>query len=52
MHARREIILALVSALEPIVERISELTIEIRHAVNEHPHALTTPSPSWMTQGV
>jgi hypothetical protein len=32
MHARREIVLALVSALEPIVKRISELTIEIRHA--------------------
>ena len=31
--ARRQIVLALVSALEPIVARISELTIEIRHAL-------------------
>ena len=33
MVARRQIVLALVSALEPIVARISELTIEIRHAL-------------------
>jgi transposase len=39
--ARREIVLSLVSALEPIVERISELTIEIRHAINEHPDGQT-----------
>jgi transposase len=36
-EVRRQIVLALVSALEPIVERISELTIQIRHALDEHP---------------
>ena len=36
-EVRRQIVLALVSALEPIVERISELTIEIRHALHAHP---------------
>ncbi len=41
MHARREIVLALVSALEPIVARISELTIEIRHALDDHPDGET-----------
>jgi transposase len=41
MQARREIVLALVSALEPIVARISELTIQIRHAINEHPDGQT-----------
>jgi transposase len=41
MRARREIVLALVSALEPIVARISELTIEIRRAINEHPDGQT-----------
>jgi Transposase IS116/IS110/IS902 family len=41
MHARREIVLALVSALEPIVARISELTIEIRHALEAHPDGQT-----------
>src|SRR5207248_3314018 len=39
--ARREVVLALVSALEPIVKRISELTIEIRHALDEHPDGPT-----------
>jgi transposase len=39
--ARREIVLSIVSALEPILERISELTIEIRHAINEHPDGQT-----------
>src|SRR5437764_8539658 len=32
-QARRQVVLALVSALEPIVARISELSIEIRHAL-------------------
>ena len=41
MQARREVVLALVSALEPIVARISELTIEIRHALDEHPDGAT-----------
>ncbi len=41
MQARREIVLALVSALEPIVARISELTIEIRHALDQHPDGPT-----------
>ena len=41
MHARRDIVLALVSALEPIVARISELTIEIRHALDRHPDGRT-----------
>ena len=41
MHARRGIVLALVSALEPIVARISELTIEIRHALDAHPDGPT-----------
>jgi transposase len=41
MTARCEIVLALVSALEPIVERISELSIQIRHAINEHPDGPT-----------
>jgi transposase len=36
MQARRQIGLALVAALEPIVARISELTSAIRHALNEH----------------
>ncbi|MBV9365368.1 MAG: IS110 family transposase [Solirubrobacterales bacterium] len=39
--ARRQIVLALVSALEPIVARISELTIEIRHALRAHPDGPT-----------
>ena len=41
MQARREVVLALVSALEPIVARISELTIEIRDALDEHPDGAT-----------
>jgi transposase len=41
MAARREIVLALVSALEPIVARISELSIEIRHALDQHPDGST-----------
>jgi transposase len=41
MAARRQIVLALVSALEPIVARISELTIEIRHALDAHPDGKT-----------
>ncbi len=40
-QARRQIVLALVSALEPIVARISELTIEIRHALDQHPDGRT-----------
>jgi transposase len=39
--ARRQIVLALVSALEPIVARISELTIEIRHGLEAHPDGHT-----------
>jgi transposase len=39
--ARRQIVLALVSALEPIVKRISELTIEIRHQLEAHPDGPT-----------
>ena len=35
--------LALVSALEPIVARISELTIQIRHALNAHPDGRDVP---------
>jgi transposase len=41
MQARREIVLALVSALDPIVARISQLTIEIRHALDQHPDGCT-----------
>jgi transposase len=41
MNARRQIVVALVSALEPIVARISELTIEIRHALDAHPDGNT-----------
>jgi transposase len=40
-QARRQIVLALVSALEPIVARISELTIQIRHALDQHPDGPT-----------
>jgi transposase len=39
--ARRQIVLALVSALEPIVARISELTIEIRRQIDAHPDGQT-----------
>ena len=53
MQARRQIVLALVSALEPIVARISELTIEIRHALAAHPdgqtfRSLFIASDSWL----
>jgi Transposase/Transposase IS116/IS110/IS902 family len=41
IQARRQIVLALVSALEPVVARISELTIEIRHALDQHPDGRT-----------
>jgi transposase len=41
MHAHREVVLSIVSSLEPIVQRISELTIEIRHALDEHPDGPT-----------
>jgi transposase len=41
LAARREIVLALVSALEPIVSRINELSIEIRHALDAHPDGPT-----------
>jgi transposase len=41
LQARREIVLALVSALEPVVARISELTIQIRHALDAHPDGPT-----------
>src|SRR5438270_13735522 len=41
MQARRQIVLSLVSALEPIVARISELTIEIRRALEAHPDGAT-----------
>jgi transposase len=40
-QARRQVVLALVSALEPIVARISELSIEIRHALQAHPDGST-----------
>jgi transposase len=35
-EARRQIVLALVAALEPLVARISELTSEIRGALHDH----------------
>jgi transposase len=41
MACRRQLVLALVSALEPVVARISELTIEIRHALDAHPDGHT-----------
>jgi transposase len=40
-QARRQVVLALVSALEPVVARISELTIEIRHTLEAHPDGPT-----------
>jgi transposase len=40
-QARRQVVLALVSALDPVVARISELTIEIRHALEAHPDGQT-----------
>jgi hypothetical protein len=46
-------VLALVSALEPVVQRISELTIEIRNALDQHPdghtfRSLFIASDSWL----
>lgn len=40
-EARRQIVLALVAALEPIVQRIGELTGELRAALAEHPDGET-----------
>lgn len=40
-EARRQIVLALVSALEPIVARITELTSEIRDAIADHADGAT-----------
>lgn len=40
-EARRQIVLALVSALEPIVARIAELESEIRGALADHPDGKT-----------
>lgn len=40
-EARRQIVLALVTALEPIVARISELESEIRAALADHPDGKT-----------
>jgi transposase len=37
LEARRQIVLALVAAIRPLVERISQLTSEIAHAVRAHP---------------
>lgn len=39
--ARRQVVLALVAALEPIVIRIAELTSEIRDALADHPDGPT-----------
>jgi transposase len=41
MRARRQIVLGLVDALEPIVAAISELTAQIRRAVDDHPDGRT-----------
>jgi transposase len=53
MAVRRQIVLALVWALEPVVARISELTIEIRHALDRHPdgptfRSLFIAADSWL----
>jgi transposase len=40
-EARRQIVLALVAALEPLVARIAELTSELRAALAEHPDGPT-----------
>jgi transposase len=40
-EARRQVVLALVAALEPVVARIAELTGEIRAAIAEHPDGPT-----------
>ena len=52
-QARRQVVLALVSSLEPIVERVSELNIEIRHALDQHPdggtfRSLFIAKDSWL----
>jgi transposase len=36
-EARRQVVLALVAALKPLVERIAELTSQIAHSVRQHP---------------
>ncbi|MBV9309664.1 MAG: IS110 family transposase, partial [Solirubrobacterales bacterium] len=41
MQARRQIVLGLLDALEPIVAAIRELTAQIRQAVNHHPDRAT-----------
>jgi transposase len=41
MRARRQIVLGLVDALEPIVAAISKLTAQIRQAVDDHPDGAT-----------
>jgi transposase len=41
LKARRQIVLSLVAALEPVVSKISELTIEIRHQLDAHPDGPT-----------
>jgi transposase len=43
-EARRQIVLCLVAALEPLVQRIAELTGEIRAALHEHPDGRTSRS--------
>ena len=40
-EARRQVVLALVAAIEPLVTRITELTSEIREALNDHPDGET-----------
>jgi transposase len=40
-EARRQIVLTLVAALEPVVKRIAELTSEIRAGLGEHPDGPT-----------
>jgi transposase len=41
MRARRQIVLGLVDALEPIVAHISQLTAQIRQALDDHPDGQT-----------
>src|SRR6202007_474674 len=41
MRARRQIVLGLVDALEPIVAHIRQLTAQIRQAVDDHPDGHT-----------
>jgi transposase len=40
-EARRQVVLSLVAALQPLVQRIAELTSEIRAALADHPDAAT-----------